>query len=78
MIAVAVVFNNFKASKQANWIKDECKYFRIEVNFDDGVKIVRYKYLTGQSLYEMFKDGYLVYSSKVNNQLTRLMMFQKL
>lgn len=70
LIAVAVVFNNFKANKQANWIKDECKYFRIEVNFDDGVKIVRYKYSTGQSLYEMFKDGYLVYSSKVNNQLT--------
>lgn len=70
LIAVAVVFNNFKPTKQVNWIKDDCKYFRIEINFDDGVKIVRYKYSTGQSLYEMFENGYLVYSSKVNNQLT--------
>lgn len=70
LIAVAVVFNNFKANKQANWIKDECKYFRIEVNFEDGTRIVRYKYSNGQSLYEMFQEGYLVYSSKVNNQLT--------
>ena len=70
LIAIAVVFSNFKSSKQASWIKDDCKYFRITVSFDDGVEIVRHKYSNGQSMYEMFKMGSLVYSSKVNGQLT--------
>ena len=70
LIAIAVVFSNFKASKQVSWIKDECKYFRIAISFDDGIEIVRYKYSNGQSMYEMYKMGNLVYSSKVNGQLT--------
>lgn len=72
LIAIAVCLNNFKPSKQVNWIKDTCKFFKISISFDDNVKIVRYKYNNGQSLYEMYKDGALVYTSKINNTLTAI------
>lgn len=70
LIAIAVCLNNFKPNKQTNWIKDDCKFFKVTINFDDGVTIERTKLSTGQSLYEMYKNGYLVYTSKINNQLT--------
>lgn len=70
LIAIAVCFDNYMPSKQAKFIKDGCKYFKVSVSFDDSVKIVRYKYSSGKSLYEMFKDGSLVYTSKINGSFT--------
>lgn len=70
--AVAVCLMNVYSHKQADFIKYGEDYFRVIISFDDGVKILRDKYINGQSLYEMYRDGELVYSTKVGNKLTRV------
>ena len=70
--AIAVCLMNVYSHKQADFIKYGEDYFRVIVSFDDGVKILRDKYINGQSLYEMYRDGELVYSTKVGNKLTRV------
>lgn len=70
--AVAVCLMNIKKSKQAKYIKNGEDYFRIVVSFEDGVSIIKDKYLNGQTLYEMYKDGVLVYTSKQGNRLARV------
>lgn len=64
LTALRVLFTNFQSSKQNSFIRDDCDYFRIIAYFDDGVKIMRDKYINGQSLYEMYKDDTLLYSTK--------------
>lgn len=69
LIAIAVCLNNINITKQLKYIKHGCKFFRIEVNFSDGVSIVRAKYSNGQSYYEMFKGGSIVYTTKSNDNM---------
>lgn len=69
LIAIAVCLNNINTTKQLKYIKHGCKFFRIEVNFSDGVSIVRAKYSNGQSYYEMFKGGSIVYTTKSNDNM---------
>ena len=57
---------------QSKYIRYGSNFFRIIVTFEDGVSILREKYATGQSLYEMYKDGKLVYTSKQGNRPTRI------
>lgn len=68
--ALNVVFYNKYARSQVQFIKDGEDYFRIVVKFEDGVVILRDKYINGQSLYEMYKDGECIFSTKVNGVLT--------
>ena len=68
MICLADAFKRV----QNKYIRYGCEYFRVVVSFEDGVSIVRDKYLNGQSLYEMYKDGKLIYTSKQGNRLTRI------
>ena len=70
--ALAVCFNDAYKRKQTKFIRFGKDYFRIIVEFDDGVRIVRDKYINGQSLYEMYKDGELVFTTKEGNALTRI------
>lgn len=70
--AVAVCLFNFKPNSQAKYIHFGEEYFRIVVSFDDGVSILKDKYINGQGLYEMYKDGKLVYSTKQGNRLTKI------
>lgn len=69
LIAIAVCLININTTKQLKYIKHGCKFFRIEVNFSDGVSIVRAKYSNGQSYYEMFKGGSIVYTTKSNDNM---------
>lgn len=70
--ALKVALFNSNPTKQVSFIQDDKEYFRVLVAFEDGVQILRDKYINGQSLYEMYKDGKCIYSSKNGNALTRI------
>ena len=70
--ALDVLMSNMTPQKQVEFIQDDKEYFRIIAYFDDGVSILRDKYINGQSLYEMYKDGKVIYSTKVGNALARV------
>lgn len=72
LTALKVLLYNSNSTKQVSFIQDDKEYFRILVAFDDGVQIMRDKYVNGQSLYEMYKDGKCIYSTKNGNALTRV------
>ena len=70
--ALKVLISNSNPTKQVGFIQDDKDYFRVVAAFDDGVMILRDKYINGQSLYEMYKDNQLIYTSKSGNALTRI------
>lgn len=70
--ALDVLMYNIKPMKQVEFIQDDKDYFRVQCVFDDGVIILRDKYINGQSLYEMYKGDTLLFSTKNGNTLTRV------
>lgn len=70
--ACAVCLMNKYQRSQSKFIHHGEEYFRIIVAFDDGVVIVRDKYYNGQSLYEMYKDEELIFTTKKGNQLSKV------
>lgn len=72
LIALRVLLYNDNPTKQVSFIQDDKDYFRVLASFEDGVQILRDKYINGQSLYEMYKDGKCIYSTKSGNTLTRV------
>lgn len=72
LTSLAVALMNAFPSKQSKYIHHGKDYFRIIIGFDDGVVIVRDKYKTGQSLYEMYQGEKKIYSSKVGSQYSRV------
>lgn len=65
------LFNKYP-SQQAKFIRDDCNGFRVLINFDDGVSLLRDKYSNGKSLYEMYQNGNCIYSTKQNGVLTKI------
>lgn len=72
LTALKVALLNANPSKQASFIQDDKEYFRVVVYFDDGVQLLRDKYINGQSLIEMYKDGQCIFSTKNGKTLTRV------
>lgn len=72
LLALTVLMFNLKPNQQVSFIKDDCDYFRIVAHFDDGVTILRDKYINGQSLYEMYKDDQVIFSTKNGKALTKV------
>lgn len=70
--ALDVLFFNVKPASQVRFIKDGCDYFRVLCHFSDGVMILRDKYINGQGLYELYKDGKLLFTTKNGNELSRI------
>ena len=70
--AIMVCLGNINKTVQTKWIRDGADYFRIIISFDDGVSILRDKYKNGQSLYEMYKDGKLLFTTKQGNKLSKV------
>lgn len=70
--ALGVLFFNQYKQAQKNFIKHGESFFRIIVHFDDGISILRDKYINGPSLYEMYEDGKLIFTTKVGNTLTQV------
>lgn len=71
-IAIAVCLMNLYVAKQNNFIRHGEDYFRVIVSFDDGVSIVKDKYINGQSLYEMYKDSECIFTTKQGNKLAKI------
>lgn len=72
LTALKVALLNSNPSKQASFIQDDKEYFRVVVYFDDGVQLLRDKYINGQSLIEMYKDGQCIFTTKNGKTLTRI------
>ena len=70
--AVVVCLTDMYKRAQNKYIRYGADYFRVVVTFDDGISIMRDKYMNGQSLYEMYKDGKCIYTTKQGNRLTRI------
>lgn len=68
--ALGVIFFNSFPRSQKKFIRHGEKFFRILVNFNDGVSILRDRYITGSSLYEIYKDKKVLFSTKVGDKLT--------
>ena len=70
--AFEVLCSNAHAKSQVGFIQDGKDYFRVVAFFSDGVKILRDKYINGQSLYEMYKGDTLIFTTKKDNVLTKV------
>ena len=70
--AIGVCLFDLYPKDQAKLIKHGQDYFRIVITFDDGVSIVRDKYSNGQSLYEMYKDGKCILTTKEGRRLSKI------
>lgn len=69
---IAVCLMDMFKHKQLKFIRHGEEYFRVVVTFDDGVSILRDKYITGQSLYEVYKGQDLVFTTKQGNRLSKV------
>lgn len=72
LLAVACLLFNRSAKEQGEFITHGRKYFLVSLLFDDGVKIIRVKYATGPSLYEMYKNDKLIFTTKMGNKYTKI------
>lgn len=70
--AVDVLMYNITPNKQVEFIQDDKDYFRVIMRFEDGVLILRDKYINGQSLYEMYKGNDLIFTTKSGKTLTKV------
>lgn len=70
--AIGVCLTNMYPKSQTKLIRHGEEYFRIVVNFNDGVSILRDKYANGQSLYEMYKDGVCIFTTKEGRKLSKV------
>lgn len=70
--ALDVLLYNIKPRMQTAFIQDGKDYCRVMAYFDDGVIILRDKYINGQSLYEVYKGSECIYSTKQGNLLTKV------
>lgn len=70
--AIAVCLMNMYPKSQSKFIRHGEQYFRIAISFDDGVVLRKDKYINGKTLYEVYKDGKCVLSTKEGNSLTKV------
>lgn len=70
--AVDVLMYNTTPNKQVEFIQDDKDYFRVIMRFEDGVLILRDKYINGQSLYEMYKGNDLIFTTKSGKTLIKV------
>lgn len=70
--AIAVCLMNMYPKAQTKFIRHGEKYFRVVVRFEDGVAVLRDKYISGQSLYEVYKDDECVFTTKEGGRLTKV------
>ena len=70
--ALEVCLYNRYPSSQSKFIRDDESYFRVLVTFEDGIQILKDKYSNGKGLYEMYKDGQVIFSTKKDGVLTKI------
>lgn len=69
---IAVCLMDMFKRNQMKFIRHGEEYFRVVVTFDDGVSILRDKYINGQSLYEVYKNQDLLFTTKQGNRLSKI------
>lgn len=72
MLALNVALNDRYPNQQLSFIQDDKTYFRIMVYFDDGVVLLRDKYINGNGLYILYKDNVEVFSTMQNGVYTKI------
>lgn len=70
--AMAVCLMDMFKRNQLKFIRHGEEYFRITITFDDGISVLRDKYINGQSLYEVYKDQELMFTTKQGNRLSKV------
>jgi len=70
--ALDVLMFNIKAASQVGFIQDDSEYFRVTAYFDDGIIIMRDKYVNGQSLYEMYKGNDCIFTTRQGKFLSKI------
>ena len=68
--SLGVLLSDSWAMRQSKFIRHNKNKFRITANFDDGVSIVREKFASGKSSYQMYQDGEEVFSTIQNGVYT--------
>ena len=69
---IAVCLMDMFKRNQLKFIRHGEEYFRIVIRFDDGISVLRDKYINGQSLYEVYKDQELMFTTKQGNRLSKI------
>ena len=70
--ALDVLLFNIKSAAQVGFIQDGTDYFRVVTYFDDGVVVLRDKYVNGQSLYEMYKGNDCLFTTRQGKTLSKV------
>lgn len=70
--ALEVLFYDAYSNDQVNFIRDGQPHFGIGLEFDDGVSINKFKYAGGPSVWEMYKEGQLVYTNRLSDGIASL------
>lgn len=63
--ALEVILYDAYPNDQVNFITDDEEMFGVGLEFTDGVEVNKYKYSTGQSVWEMKKDGDILYTNRL-------------
>lgn len=69
---IAVCLMDMFKRSQLKFIRHGEEYFRITITFDDGITVLRDKYINGQSLYEVYKEQELMFTTKQGNRLSKI------
>lgn len=67
-----IMLYNSYSTEQVRYIRDDCPYWGCSLEFDDGVEINRYKYQDGKSVWEMKKDGDMVYTNTLGTAIASI------
>lgn len=69
---MAVCLMDMFKRNQLKFIRHGEEYFRIVITFNDGISILRDKYINGQSLYEVYNKQELMFTTKQGNRLSKI------
>ena len=70
--AVVCCMLNMYTNSQTKFIRHGESYFRIMIKFKDGVLILKDRYISGQSLYEVYKNEELIFTTKVGSRFAKV------
>ena len=70
--ALEIIFYDEYSRDQVAFIKDGEEYFAIGLEFSDGIAINKYKYVNGQSEWEMLKGDEIIYTNRLQTGLAAM------
>jgi energy-coupling factor transporter ATP-binding protein EcfA2 len=65
--ALEVILYDGYSSDQVNFIMDDQDHFGIGLEFADGVSINKFKYANGKSVWEMMRNGEMLFTNRLAN-----------